>query len=91
VNIVPDGRLGDYRDFTKLVESNVIQAAIVSIDAVAVRYPAASVTRRPYTFDSTEAAQAVFGGPFGRRLASEIERHTDFVVLGLADRGGFTS
>jgi TRAP-type transport system periplasmic protein len=89
VDLFPDGLVGGNREMAKLVGRNVIQSALVTVGGVAPLYPPLAVVQMPFALDSAAAAYAVYDGPFGRRLASEIETRTGMAVLGFGDSGGF--
>jgi TRAP-type transport system periplasmic protein len=43
----------------------------------------------PFAFPNISATYAVFDGPFGAKLAADIEQKTGLKVLGFGDSGGF--
>lgn len=89
VAIFPEGQLGGNRDLTKLVDSGVVQSAMVTVGGLAARYPLIAVTQMPFALNSREAATKVFDGPFGIALAADIEQRAGLAVLGFGDSGGF--
>ncbi|MBI3445734.1 MAG: TRAP transporter substrate-binding protein DctP, partial [Magnetospirillum sp.] len=89
VGIFPAGQLGGNRDMASLVAKNVVQTAFVTVGGVAPFYPPIAAIQVPFALDSNVAADAVFDGPFGRRLGQDMERRTGMMVLGYGDGGGF--
>jgi TRAP-type C4-dicarboxylate transport system substrate-binding protein len=86
--IYPDSQLGGNRDMAKLVAKGVVQSALVSVGGVAPLYPPIAVTAMPFALDNPEAAYALYDGPFGQALSSDIESKSDLLVLGYGDSGG---
>ncbi|MGE5503602.1 MAG: TRAP transporter substrate-binding protein DctP [Actinomycetota bacterium] len=89
VDLFPEGMVGGNREMARLVGANTIQSALVTVGGVTPVYPPLAVVQMPFAFDSADAAYGVYDGPFGRRLAAEIEAHTGMAVLGFGDSGGF--
>jgi len=71
------------------VKSGVIQSGIHSVGGFASIYPMIGVIDVPFAFPNISATYAVFDGPFGARLAEDIEKKTGMKVLGFGDSGGF--
>ena len=89
IGIFASGQLGGNRDMVRLVGRNIVQSAFVTIGGIAPLYPPIAVIEMPFALTSPEAAYRVFDGPFGRRLAADMERRTGLTVLGFGDGGGF--
>ena len=89
IGIFPSGQLGGNRDLVRLVRRNIVQSAFVTIGGIAPLYPPIAVIEMPFVLSSPEAAYRVFDGPFGQRLAADMERRTGLGVLGFGDGGGF--
>ncbi|CAA7611986.1 TRAP-type C4-dicarboxylate transport system [Candidatus Terasakiella magnetica] len=89
VDIFPDGMVGGNRQMTNLVSRNIIQSALVTVGGLTPLYPPLAVVQMPFALDSVTAAYSLYDGPFGQRLADEVEARTGMVVLGFGDAGGF--
>lgn len=89
VDIFPDGMVGGNRQTTNLASRNIIQSALVTVGGLTPLYPPLAVVQMPFALDSVAAAYSLYDGPFGQRLAGEIEARTGMVVLGFGDAGGF--
>jgi TRAP-type transport system periplasmic protein len=88
VGLFPDEQLGGNRDMAKLVSDGVVQSGLITVGGIAPFYPLITVTGMPFALDSAQAAYALYDGPFGRALIADMERRTNFVVLGFGDAGG---
>ena len=89
IGIFPGGQLGGNRDMERLVARNIVQTSFITIGGIAPKYPPIAVLEMPFVLASPEAAYRVFDGPFGQRLAADIEKRTGLVVLGFGESGGF--
>jgi tripartite ATP-independent transporter DctP family solute receptor len=89
VQTFPNGQLGKDNDVVAQVKSGVIQSGIHSVGGFASIYPMMGVIDVPFVFPSISATYAVFDGPFGQKLAADIEAKTGLKVLGFGDSGGF--
>jgi tripartite ATP-independent transporter DctP family solute receptor len=89
VQTFPNGQLGKDNDVVTQVKSGVIQSGIHSVGGFASAYPMMGVIDVPFAFPTISATYAVFDGPFGARLAADIEQKTGLKVLGFGDSGGF--
>jgi tripartite ATP-independent transporter DctP family solute receptor len=89
VQTFPNGQLGKDNDVVTQVKSGVIQSGIHSVGGFASAYPMMGVIDVPFAFPNISATYAVFDGPFGARLAADIEQKTGLKVLGFGDSGGF--
>jgi tripartite ATP-independent transporter DctP family solute receptor len=89
VGIFPSGQLGGNRDMARLVGSNIVQSAFVTVGGVAPLYPSIAVIQMPFVLPTAAVAYRVFDGPFGQHLAKDMEQRTGLTVLGFGDGGGF--
>ncbi len=89
VQTFPNGQLGKDNDVVTQVKSGVIQSGIHSVGGFASVYPMLGVIDVPFAFPDISTTYAVFDGPFGQRLAADIETKTGLKVLGFGDSGGF--
>ena len=89
VEIFPDGQLGKDNEVIQQVKSGVIQSSISSVGGVASVYPMIGVLDVPFAYPSISTTYKVFDGPFGKKLAADIEKKTGIDVLGFGDSGGF--
>ncbi len=89
VQTFPNGQLGKDNDVVAQVKSGVIQSGIHSVGGFASIYPMIGVIDVPFVFPNISATYAVFDGPFGQKLAADIEAKTGLKVLGFGDSGGF--
>jgi tripartite ATP-independent transporter DctP family solute receptor len=89
VQTFPNGQLGKDNDVVTQVKSGVIQSGIHSVGGFASAYPMMGVIDVPFAFPNISVTYAVFDGPFGARLAADIEQKTGLKVLGFGDSGGF--
>ncbi len=89
VQTFPNGQLGKDAEVVQQVKSGVIQAGIHSVGGFASVYPMMGVIDIPFAFPNISATYAVFDGPFGQKLAADIEKKTGLHVVGFGDSGGF--
>jgi tripartite ATP-independent transporter DctP family solute receptor len=89
VQTFPNGQLGKDNEVVTQVKAGVIQSGIHSVGGFASIYPMIGVIDVPFAFPNISATYAVFDGPFGVRLAEDIEKKTGLKVLGFGDSGGF--
>ncbi len=89
VQTFPSGQLGKDKDALQQVKAGVIQAGIHSVGGFASVYPLIGVLDIPFAFSNISKTYEVFDGPFGQKLAADIEKKTGLHVLGFGDSGGF--
>ncbi len=89
VQTFPNGQLGKDAEVTQQVKAGVIQSGIHSVGGFASTYPMIGVIDIPFAFPNISTTYAVFDGPFGKKLAADIEKKTGLKVLGFGDSGGF--
>jgi len=89
VQTFPNGQLGKDNEVVAQVKAGVIQSGIHSVGGFASIYPMIGVVDVPFAFPNISATYAVFDGPFGQKLAADIEAKTGLKVLGFGDSGGF--
>ena len=89
VQSFPNGQLGKDNEVVAQVKAGVIQSGIHSVGGFASIYPMMGVIDVPFAFPNISATYAVFDGPFGAKLAADIEQKTGLKVLGFGDSGGF--
>jgi tripartite ATP-independent transporter DctP family solute receptor len=89
VQTFPSGQLGKDKDALQQVKAGVIQSGIHSVGGFASAYPLIGVLDVPFAFSNISKTYAVFDGPFGEKLAADIEKKTGLHVLGFGDSGGF--
>ena len=89
VQTFPNGQLGKDNEVVSQVKAGVIQTGIHSVGGFASIYPMMGVIDVPFAFPNISATYAVFDGPFGAKLAADIEQKTGLKVLGFGDSGGF--
>jgi tripartite ATP-independent transporter DctP family solute receptor len=89
VQIFPSGQLGKDAEVLQQVKAGVIQSGIHSVGGFASAYPLIGVLDVPFAFPNISTTYAVFDGPFGQKLAADIEKKTGMHVLGFGDSGGF--
>ena len=89
VQSFPNGQLGKDNEVVAQVKAGVIQTGIHSVGGFASIYPMMGVIDVPFAFPNISATYAVFDGPFGAKLAADIEQKTGLKVLGFGDSGGF--
>jgi len=89
VQTFPSGQLGKDKDALQQVKAGVIQAGIHSVGGFASVYPLIGILDIPFAFSNISKTYEVFDGPFGKKLAADIEKKTGLHVLGFGDSGGF--
>ncbi|MEE4134596.1 MAG: TRAP transporter substrate-binding protein DctP, partial [Desulforhopalus sp.] len=89
VQTFPSGQLGKDNDVVQQVKAGVIQSGIHSVGGFASIYPLIGVLDIPFAFPTISKTYEVFDGPFGARLAADIDQKTGLHVLGFGDSGGF--
>lgn len=89
VQTFPSGQLGKDKDVVHQVKAGVIQAGIHSVGGFASVYPQIGILDIPFAFPNISKTYEVFDGPFGAKLASDINKKTGLYVLGFGDSGGF--
>jgi tripartite ATP-independent transporter DctP family solute receptor len=89
VQTFPSGQLGKDQDALQQVKAGVIEAGIHSVGGFASIYPLIGVLDIPFAFPNISKTYEVFDGPFGQKLAGDIEAKTGLHVLGFGDSGGF--
>lgn len=89
VQTFPSGQLGKDKDALQQVKAGVIQAGIHSVGGFASVYPLIGILDVPFAFPNISKTYEVFDGPFGKKLAADIEKKTGMHVLGFGDSGGF--
>ncbi len=89
VQTFPNGQLGKDKDVLQQVKAGVIESGIHSVGGFASAYPLIGVLDIPFAFPNISVTYAVFDGPFGKKMAADIEKKTGMHVLGFGDSGGF--
>ncbi len=89
VQTFPSGQLGKDKDALQQVKAGVIESGIHSVGGFASVYPLIGVLDVPFAFPNISKTYEVFDGPFGKKLAADIEKKTGLHVLGFGDSGGF--
>ncbi|OSQ31241.1 C4-dicarboxylate ABC transporter substrate-binding protein [Thalassospira sp. MCCC 1A03138] len=90
VEVYPSNQLGSAAEHVQMVRDGLIQATLTSTGAIASYYPRIDVLNLAFAFDSNASTYDVFDGPFGQKLAADIENTLgDVKVLGFPDTGGF--
>lgn len=89
VQTFPNGQLGKDAEVLQQVKAGVIQSGIHSVGGFASVYPMIGVLDVPFAFPDISVTYDVFDGPFGDKLAADIEDKTGMAVLGFGDSGGF--
>jgi len=89
VQTFPSGQLGKDKDALQQVKAGVIQSGIHSVGGFASAYPLIGILDIPFAFPNISKTYEVFDGPFGEKLAADIEKKTGLHVLGFGDSGGF--
>lgn len=89
VQTFPSGQLGKDKDAVQQVKGGVIQSGIHSVGGFASVYPLIGILDIPFAFPNISKTYEVFDGPFGAKLAGDIEEKTGLHVLGFGDSGGF--
>ena len=89
VQTFPNGQLGKDAEVLQQVKAGVIESGIHSVGGFASVYPMIGVLDVPFAFPNISVTYEVFDGPFGEKLAADIEAKTGMHVLGFGDSGGF--
>ncbi len=89
VKTFPSGQLGKDKDALQQVKAGVIESGIHSVGGFASVYPLIGILDIPFAFPNISKTYEVFDGPFGKKLAADIEKRTGLHVLGFGDSGGF--
>lgn len=89
VQTFPSGQLGKDKDALQQVKAGVIQTGIHSVGGFASVYPLIGILDIPFAFPNISKTYEVFDGPFGQKLAADIEKKTGLHILGFGDTGGF--
>ncbi len=89
VQTFPSGQLGKDKDVVQQVKAGVIQAGIHSVGGFASIYPMIGILDIPFAFPNISKTYEVFDGPFGAKLAADIDKKTGLHTLGFGDSGGF--
>jgi len=89
VQTFPSGQLGKDKDVVQQVKAGVIQAGIHSVGGFASIYPLIGILDVPFAFSNISKTYEVFDGPFGAKLAADIDKKTGLHTLGFGDSGGF--
>lgn len=89
VQTFPNGQLGKDPEVVAQVKAGVVQSGIHSVGGIASTYPMIGVLDMPFAFPNISATYDVFDGPFGKKLADDIEAKSGLKVLGFGDSGGF--
>ncbi len=89
VQTFPSGQLGKDKDVVQQVKAGVIQAGIHSVGGFASIYPMIGILDIPFAFPNISKTYEVFDGPFGAKLAADIDQKTGLHTLGFGDSGGF--
>lgn len=89
VQTFPNGQLGKDKDVLQQVKAGVIQSGIHSVGGFASAYPLIGVLDIPFAFTNISKTYPVFDGPFGKKLAADINKKTGMHVVGFGDSGGF--
>ncbi|MFY0989517.1 DctP family TRAP transporter solute-binding subunit [Halomonas sp. C05BenzN] len=88
VDTYPNGQLGDDDQVLSQLRAGVVQSGIHSVGGFASAYPMIGVLDVPFAFPDVSTTYEVFDGPFGDKLATDIEEKTGLKVLGFGDSGG---
>ena len=89
VQTFPSGQLGKDKDALQQVKAGVIESGIHSVGGFASIYPLIGILDVPFAFSNISQTYEVFDGPFGQKLAADIEKKTGLHMLGFGDSGGF--
>lgn len=89
VQIFPSGQLGKDKEVLQQVKAGVVQSTIATSGGMASIYPLIGVLDIPFAFPNISATYEVLDGPFGDKLAADINKKTGLQVLGFGDSGGF--
>ena len=89
VQTFPSGQLGKDKDVVQQVKAGVIQSGIHSVGGFASIYPMIGILDIPFAFPNISKTYEVFDGPFGAKLAADIDKKTGLHTIGFGDSGGF--
>ena len=89
VQTFPSGQLGKDKDVVQQVKAGVVQSGIHSVGGFASIYPMIGILDIPFAFSNISKTYEVFDGPFGAKLATDIDKKTGLHTLGFGDSGGF--
>ena len=83
----PANQLGAERDTLEGVSLGTVDLAVISSGPTVGFFPEIAVSAIPYILTDRETAWAVYDGPFGQKLAADMEAKTGMKVLGWAENG----
>jgi tripartite ATP-independent transporter DctP family solute receptor len=89
VEIFPSGQLGKDSEVLQQVKAGVVQSTIATSGGMASIYPLIGVLDIPFAFPNISATYSVLDGPFGDKMAADINAKTGLKILGFGDSGGF--
>jgi TRAP-type transport system periplasmic protein len=89
VEIVYGGALGDPNSRMNQMRNGAIQMSDAADGNYAIVYPEIAVLSIPYLFATKQNAHKVLDGPFGQKLAEDLQTRTGIRVLGWWESGGF--
>ncbi len=89
VQTFPNGQLGQDAEVLQQVRAGVIASGVHSVGGFASTYPMIGILDMPFAFPNISVTYEVLDGPFGQKLAGDIEQKTGLKVLGFGDSGGF--
>jgi len=89
VQIFSSGQLGKDKEVLQQVKNGAVQSTIATSGGMASIYPLIGVLDIPFAFPNISATYEVLDGPFGKKLAADINAKTGLKVLGFGDSGGF--
>ncbi len=89
VQIFGSGQLGKDSEVLQQVKAGAVQSTIATSGGMASVYPLIGVLDVPFAFPNISTTYKVFDGPFGIKLADDIQAKTGLKVLGFGDSGGF--
>jgi tripartite ATP-independent transporter DctP family solute receptor len=89
VEVFPSGQLGKDNEVLQQVKAGVVQSTIATSGGMASIYPLIGVLDIPFAFPNISATYSVLDGPFGDKMAADINAKTGLKILGFGDSGGF--
>ena len=89
VQLFGSGQLGKDSEVLQQVKAGAVQSTIATTGGMASIYPLIGVMDVPFAYPNISATYAVLDGPFGQKLAADINKKTGLKVLGFGDSGGF--
>jgi len=89
VQVFSSGQLGKDKEVLQQVKSGAVQSTIATSGGMASIYPLIGVLDIPFAFPNISATYTVLDGPFGQKMAADINKKTGLKVLGFGDSGGF--